>query len=109
VRLELDPDARLEFLSASARYEAAVPGLGRRFVAEFEGGVSLLLESPGRGPLRLLLLGALAAGFRPLPVSVSGHPALSSESLAPSGPSTWSLDPRIGSWTQHSRSAIVPT
>lgn len=49
MRLEIDPDARLEFLSASARYEAAVPGLGRRFVAEFERGVSLLLDSPRLG------------------------------------------------------------
>jgi hypothetical protein len=49
VRLEIDPDARLEFLSASARYEAAVPGLGGRFAAEFERGVSLLLDSPRLG------------------------------------------------------------
>jgi plasmid stabilization system protein ParE len=49
VRLDIDPDARLEFLDASAWYEAEVPGLGARFIAEFERGVHLLLDSPRLG------------------------------------------------------------
>jgi toxin ParE1/3/4 len=49
VRLDIDPEARLEFLSASARYESEVPGLGARFIAEFERGVRLLLDSPRLG------------------------------------------------------------
>jgi len=49
VRFKIHSEARAEFLDAVARYEAEVPGLGARFVAEFERGVGLLLETPRLG------------------------------------------------------------
>ena len=49
MRFEIHSEARAEFLDAVARYEAEVPGLGARFVAEFERGIGLLLESPRLG------------------------------------------------------------
>ena len=46
---ELHSEAREEFLNAVSRYEAEVPGLGARFVAEFERCVGLLLDAPQIG------------------------------------------------------------
>src|SRR5687767_10284643 len=49
MRLEFHSQAREEFLSAVSRYEAEVPGLGARFIAEFERCIGLLLEAPQIG------------------------------------------------------------
>lgn len=49
MQFELHPEAREEFLNAVSRYEAEVPGLGARFVAELERCVGLLLDSPHIG------------------------------------------------------------
>ena len=53
MRFEFHSQAREEFLGAVSRYKAEVPGLGARFVAEFERCIGLLLETPQIGsPLR---------------------------------------------------------
>jgi len=49
MQFELHPEAREEFLAAASRYETEVPGLGTRFVAEFERCLSLLLDAPQIG------------------------------------------------------------
>jgi hypothetical protein len=49
MRFELHAEAREEFLAAVTRYEAEVPGLGARFVAEFERCMTLLLDAPQIG------------------------------------------------------------
>ena len=46
---ELHSAARTEFLEAISRYEAEVPGLGDRFLTEFERCIDLLLGSPEIG------------------------------------------------------------
>jgi len=53
MQFELHPEAREEFLAATYWYEAQVPGLGVRFVAEIERCLTLILEAPQIGsPLR---------------------------------------------------------
>ena len=47
--IELHPEAELEFVEASQRYESRVPGLGTRFIDEFEGLRDLLREHPEIG------------------------------------------------------------
>ncbi len=49
MRFEFHSQAREEFLGAVSRYEAEVPGLGARFIAEFERCIGLLLETPQIG------------------------------------------------------------
>lgn len=49
MRVEFHSEAREEYLGAVSRYEAEVPGLGSRFVAEFERCTVLLLEAPQIG------------------------------------------------------------
>ena len=49
MQFELHSEAREEFLSAVSRYEAEVPGLGGRFITEFDRCIALLLESPAMG------------------------------------------------------------
>ncbi len=49
MRLEFHAQAREEFLSAVSRYQAEVPGLGARFIAEVERCIGVLLEAPQIG------------------------------------------------------------
>ena len=49
MRFEFHSQAREEFLGAVSRYEAEVPGLGARFIAEFQRCIGLLLETPEIG------------------------------------------------------------
>jgi hypothetical protein len=49
MRLALHSAARAEFLDAVARYEVSVPGLGARFLTEFERCVDLLRDAPTIG------------------------------------------------------------
>ena len=46
---QLHSEAREEFLSAVARYESEVSGLGARFIAEIARAISLLLDAPNLG------------------------------------------------------------
>jgi hypothetical protein len=47
--IDLHPEADLEFIEASQRYESRVPGLGARFIDEFERLKNLLRERPEIG------------------------------------------------------------
>ena len=49
MEIELHPEADLEFIEASQRYESRVPGLGARFIDEFEGLTELLRDQPEIG------------------------------------------------------------
>jgi toxin ParE1/3/4 len=46
MRLEIHSDAREEFLQAASFYDAQVPGLGLRFIAEMERCQESLLQTP---------------------------------------------------------------
>jgi hypothetical protein len=46
MRLEVHSEARAEFLHAVSFYNAQVPGLGLRFIAEIERCQKVLLETP---------------------------------------------------------------
>jgi len=46
MRLEVHSEARQEFLQAVSFYNAQVPGLGLRFIAEIERCQKALLETP---------------------------------------------------------------
>ena len=46
MRYEFHEEARTEFLAAISRYEAEVPGLGARFLAETQRSLALLLDTP---------------------------------------------------------------
>jgi len=46
MRLEIHFEARAEFLEAVSFYEARVPGLGLRFIAEIERCQQTLLDTP---------------------------------------------------------------
>jgi toxin ParE1/3/4 len=46
MRLEVHSEAREEFLQAVSFYDAQVPGLGLRFIAEIERCQKTLLETP---------------------------------------------------------------
>lgn len=48
---EFHSEAELEVQECADRYEAAVPGLGKRFLDEVERVVDLLIESPELGAL----------------------------------------------------------
>jgi hypothetical protein len=62
VRLQFHPAAREEFLAAADYYDAAVPGLGDRFLVAVRRTTDLALAHPDvgarRGPARRLLLAA---------------------------------------------------
>ena len=49
MRFKLHSAARAEFLEAISRYEEAVPGLGGRFLVEFERSIRLLPNAPTIG------------------------------------------------------------
>jgi hypothetical protein len=49
MRLEVHSEAREEFLQAVLFYDAQVPGLGLRFIAEIERCQKALLETPQIG------------------------------------------------------------
>ena len=49
MEIELHPEADLEFIEASRRYESKVPGLGVSFIDEFEGLKDLLGQHPEIG------------------------------------------------------------
>ena len=49
MQFELHSEAREEFLGAASRYETEVPGLGGRFINEFDRCMALLLDSPAMG------------------------------------------------------------
>lgn len=49
MRLEVHSEARAEFLHAVSFYNARVPGLGLRFIAEIERCQKVLLETPLAG------------------------------------------------------------
>ena len=46
MRLEVHSEARAEFLDAVSFYDAQVPGLGPRFIAEIARCQKVLLEKP---------------------------------------------------------------
>jgi hypothetical protein len=48
MRCAFHPEARLEYLEATAFYEARRPGLGAAFTREVEATVERILEAPGR-------------------------------------------------------------
>jgi len=49
MRLEMHSAARAEFLEAVSRYETLVPGLGVRFLGEFQRCIGLLVDAPLMG------------------------------------------------------------
>lgn len=49
MEIALHPEADLEFIETSQRYESRVAGLGSRFIDEFEGLKELLCEQPEIG------------------------------------------------------------
>ena len=54
MQFEFHAEARVEFLEAASRYDAEIPGLGTRFIAETERCIVLLLDAPLIGAGRLL-------------------------------------------------------
>lgn len=46
MRLELHPEARLEFLDAVTHYESCHPGLGERFIQNIDSALLSILEAP---------------------------------------------------------------
>lgn len=52
MRLEFHPEARDEFVAAAAYYDAAVPGLGDRFLVAVRRTTVLVLEHPTAGTPR---------------------------------------------------------
>lgn len=52
MRLEFHPAARDEFVAAATYYNAAVPGLGDRFLLAVRRATDLLLRHPGAGTVR---------------------------------------------------------
>lgn len=46
MRLELHPEARLEFLDAVAHYESCHPGLGERFIQSIGSALARIGETP---------------------------------------------------------------
>ncbi|SRR6266481_3510529 len=49
MQFDFHVEARTEFLEAVSLYETEVPGLGARFVAEFDRCIELLLTTPRIG------------------------------------------------------------
>ena len=52
MRLEFHPEARDEFVAAAAYYDAAVPGLGDRFLVAVRRTTDLVLRHPTAGTPR---------------------------------------------------------
>ena len=52
MRLTFHPEARDEFLAAAAYYDAAVPGLGNRFLVAVRRATDLVLTHPTSGTPR---------------------------------------------------------
>lgn len=52
MRLEFHPEARDEFVAAAEYYNAAVPGLGDRFLLAVRRTTDVVLRHPTAGPLR---------------------------------------------------------
>jgi toxin ParE1/3/4 len=48
MRLTYHPDAGVEVVEAAQFYERRVPGLGRRFLHEFDTAIADILEAPTR-------------------------------------------------------------
>lgn len=51
MRLSYHPEAEVELLDAAAFYEARSPGLGERFLKEFDSTVAEIQATPGRWPV----------------------------------------------------------
>ncbi|MGH7295741.1 MAG: hypothetical protein ACRELB_12435 [Polyangiaceae bacterium] len=51
IRLYIEPEAEAELENVADRYEAAVPGLGRQFVAEMRQRVRDVVEAPVSLPM----------------------------------------------------------
>lgn len=52
MRLEFHPEARNEFVAAAAYYDAAVPGLGDRFLVAVQRTTTFVLQHPTAGAPR---------------------------------------------------------
>jgi toxin ParE1/3/4 len=48
MRLIYHPDAEAEVVEAARFYERRVPGLGDRFLREFDAAITKIIEAPGR-------------------------------------------------------------
>ncbi len=64
MRLEFHPEARDEFVSAADYYNAAVPGLGDRFLLAVQRTTDMILRHPTAGtPRRATARRVLVTGF----------------------------------------------
>ncbi len=51
MRLIYHPEAEAELVAAAEFYEARSPGLGDRFLREFDAAIAAILASPGLWPV----------------------------------------------------------